>query len=133
MEFMSLSEEDTLRLGERLGRNLKGDEVICLLGDLGAGKTTLVKGIAKGMGILDGYQVRSPTFTLINEYPTRRGRLIHADLYRVKDLDLSELIGEGVLVVEWGDGLEICDCTVRIEVVDVNRRRLVFEGNCPKF
>lgn len=124
VRLFSSSEEETLRLGEAIGKLLRGGEVICLVGQLGAGKTTLVRGIARGMGIVEGYQVRSPTFTLVNEYPTEKGTLLHADLYRVRDLDLGEFVGRGVLVVEWGDGLNICDCTVRIEMVEGGR---VFE------
>ncbi|QID33377.1 tRNA (adenosine(37)-N6)-threonylcarbamoyltransferase complex ATPase subunit type 1 TsaE [Pampinifervens florentissimum] len=116
MRVFSSSEEETLKIGELIGRNLRGAEVICLIGPLGAGKTTLIRGIAKGMGLLEGYQVRSPTFTLINEYPTEKGLLIHADLYRVKELDLEEFMGRGVLVVEWGEGLQVCTCTIRIEI-----------------
>lgn len=116
MRVFSSSEEETLKIGELIGRNLRGAEVICLIGPLGAGKTTLIRGIAKGMGLLEGYQVRSPTFTLINEYPTEKGLLIHADLYRVKDFDLEEFMGRGVLVVEWGEGLQVCTCTIRIEI-----------------
>ncbi|WPM31441.1 tRNA (adenosine(37)-N6)-threonylcarbamoyltransferase complex ATPase subunit type 1 TsaE [Hydrogenobacter sp. T-2] len=124
MRIFSSSERETLKLGELIGKSLKGSEVICLIGPLGAGKTTLVRGIAEGMGLLQGYQVRSPTFTLINEYPTRKGILMHADLYRVKDLDLEEFVGKGVLVVEWGEGLSICTCTVRIDITEEGR---VFE------
>lgn len=127
MRIFSSSEEDTIRLGELIGRALRGKEVICLYGPLGAGKTTLVKGIAKGMGILEGYQVRSPTFTLVNEYPTQKGPLLHADLYRVGYLELEELTGRGVLVVEWADRLEICECTIRIHMTDEGRF-FEFEG-----
>lgn len=119
--MFSSSEKETLRLGEAIAGLLRGNEVICLAGELGAGKTTLVKGIAKGMGILKGYQVRSPTFTLVNQYPTRKGILFHADLYRVKDIDLSEFVGKGVLLIEWGEGLEICRCTIRIEILEERR------------
>ncbi|MFN3870470.1 MAG: tRNA (adenosine(37)-N6)-threonylcarbamoyltransferase complex ATPase subunit type 1 TsaE [Aquificaceae bacterium] len=115
MRIISTSERETLRLGEAIGRLLKGREVICLVGDLGAGKTTLVKGIAKGMGIFEGYQVRSPTFTLVNEYPTKKGALIHADLYRARDTDLEEFMGKGVLIIEWAEGLDFCQCTIKIE------------------
>ncbi len=124
MRIFSSSEKETLKLGELIGKSLKGFEVICLIGPLGAGKTTLVRGIAKGMGLLEGYQVRSPTFTLINEYPTRKGLLIHADLYRVRELELEEFVSRGVLVVEWGEGLNICTCTVRIDIIEEGR---VFE------
>ncbi len=121
MRIFSSSEEETLKFGELIGKNLRGVEVICLIGPLGAGKTTLVRGIAKGMGLLEGYQVRSPTFTLINEYPTIKGPLIHADLYRVKDLELEEFVGKGVLVVEWGEGLNICTCTIIIGIKEEGR------------
>ena len=116
MRVFSSSEEETLKIGRLIGKNLKGAEVICLIGPLGAGKTTLVRGIAEGMGLFEGYQVRSPTFTLINEYPTRKGLLLHADLYRVRELELEEFVGKGVLVVEWGEGLSICTCTIRISM-----------------
>lgn len=121
MRVFSNCEEETIRIGEAIGKLLKGSEVICLVGQLGAGKTTLVKGIAKGMCILEGYQIRSPTFTLVNEYPTQKGPLLHADLYRVRDLDLEEFVGRGVLVVEWGEGLEICNCTIKIEIIEGGR------------
>lgn len=127
MELFLRSEEETIKLGERIGRTLQGKEVICLVGELGAGKTTLVKGIAKGMGILEDYQVRSPTFTLVNEYPTRKGSLIHIDLYRVRDIDLNEFLGKGVLVIEWGEGLELCQCTIRIDMVEEGRL-FTFDG-----
>jgi len=110
-------------LGVYLAQKLKGNEVICLKGELGAGKTTLVRGIAKGLGIKEGYQVRSPTFTIVNEYPTERGKLIHIDLYRVKDFDWSEFVGEGVVVVEWGEGGE-CDLNIEIEITG-DRERVV--------
>lgn len=127
MKIISNSEEETLRLGEKIGKVLEGNEVICLCGELGAGKTTLVKGIAKGMGILEGYQVRSPTFTLLNEYPTKKGKLIHGDLYRVREINLEEFVGKGVLVIEWAEGLSFCTCTIRIDF-DRDRRVISLQG-----
>jgi len=111
-------------LGESVGRELKGKEIIYLSGDLGSGKTTFVRGIARGMGIEEGYQVRSPTFTLVNEYPTKKGRLIHVDLYRVRDFDFSEFIGEGVVVVEWKEMDDLCDLWIDIKVVSDTVRKV---------
>ncbi len=101
--------EATMALGEKLGRLLKGGEVISLSGDLGAGKTHFAKGVARGLEITG--TVTSPTFTLINEYSGRLP-LYHVDAYRLAgieeayDLGLEEYIyGEGVTLVEWPDRL----------------------------
>lgn len=102
-------EGSTIALGERIGRSCCGGETLLLTGKLGAGKTTLIRGVARGLGITHG--VRSPTFQLLREH---RGRLIlyHADLYRLGDgvedeisqLGLDELPGPmGVLAVEWAE------------------------------
>ncbi len=119
-------------LGASLAQTLRGREVICLRGELGSGKTTFVRGLARGLGIREGYQVRSPTFTLVNEYPTARGKLLHVDLYRVGDFDWSEFVGEGVIAVEWcaeGSG----DVEVEIEVTGPSERvvRILFR-NAPE-
>lgn len=114
-EYIVRSPEEMEDLGVSLAKRLRGKEVICLKGELGAGKTTFVKGLARGLGIKEGFQVRSPTFTIVNEYPTEKGRLIHIDLYRARDFDWSEFVGEGVVVVEWGNG-ENCDLLVNIEI-----------------
>ncbi|MDQ7038020.1 MAG: tRNA (adenosine(37)-N6)-threonylcarbamoyltransferase complex ATPase subunit type 1 TsaE [Aquificota bacterium] len=108
-------------LGEALARDLKGREVICLRGPLGSGKTTFVRGLARGMGIKEGHQVRSPTFTLVNEYPTEKGKLIHVDLYRVRDFDWSEFVGQGVVVVEWCEEEALCDIAVDIALEGEDR------------
>ncbi len=123
-EVVVKSEEEMFRLAQEIARELTGREVICLKGDLGAGKTTFVKGLAKALGIREGYQVRSPTFTLVNEYPTRKGNLIHIDLYRVKDFDYSEFVGQGILAVEWEEREENCDLLIDIEISGENERRV---------
>ena len=123
-EVVVKSEEEMLKLAEELAKNLKGREVICLKGDLGAGKTTFVKGLARALGIKEGYQVRSPTFTLVNEYPTRKGSLIHIDLYRVRDFDYSEFVGSGILAVEWEENKNRCDLFVEIEIIGSEERRV---------
>ncbi|MBQ7543594.1 MAG: tRNA (adenosine(37)-N6)-threonylcarbamoyltransferase complex ATPase subunit type 1 TsaE [Synergistaceae bacterium] len=101
-EFVSHSEEETRALGRRLGEALTGGLCVLLCGDLGAGKTVLVRGVGEALGISG---VRSPSFTLINEYEAESGLfVIHADLYRLDDaasLGLEEYGEDAVLFVEW--------------------------------
>jgi tRNA threonylcarbamoyladenosine biosynthesis protein TsaE len=108
LEFFSRSPEQTRRLGMRLGKLLQPSDVVCLQGELGAGKTTLVQGLAQGWGAVD--PVSSPTFVLVNVY--RRpdaGQLFHLDAYRLEsaaeaeELDLDTLLEQGPLVVEWAE------------------------------
>ncbi|MCC6063150.1 MAG: tRNA (adenosine(37)-N6)-threonylcarbamoyltransferase complex ATPase subunit type 1 TsaE [Thermocrinis sp.] len=127
-EIFLKDEQETINFGKEFAKRLKGDEVICLLGDLGSGKTTFVKGLAEGLGIKEGYQVRSPTFTIVNEYPTQRGRLIHIDLYRVEDFDVEQFVGEGIVVVEWAKNLELCDCIIEF-LFEGDGRRVVLKFN----
>ena len=104
------SESETVAAGRELGAALSAGETVLLFGDLGAGKTAFVRGLAEGLGI-DGTQVTSPTFTLVQEYRGGRLRLIHADLYRlddqreIEDLGLDEIAAGGVLAVEWAEKL----------------------------
>jgi tRNA threonylcarbamoyladenosine biosynthesis protein TsaE len=111
-EVISQNESETFALGERLGGELKGGEVLLLDGPLGAGKTMLVKGIASAMG-LDDEEVTSPSFTLVNPHP---GRLLlyHIDLYRLDEgataahaVDLDEILTdeEAVVMIEWAERL----------------------------
>jgi tRNA threonylcarbamoyladenosine biosynthesis protein TsaE len=104
--YRTASEAETISLGERLAQELPSRAVIFLSGDLGAGKTTLAKGIAKGLGAADPDEVSSPTFTLIHEH----GRLYHVDLYRLDTLREVETLGldeilerDAVVLVEWGE------------------------------
>ena len=108
--FESKSAEETEFIGRELAGTLKAGDVVTLTGELGAGKTTLTKGIAKGLGI-DGY-VKSPSYTLINVYESGRLPLYHIDLYRVEGmvdlegLGLEEYIyADGVSVIEWAERL----------------------------
>jgi tRNA threonylcarbamoyladenosine biosynthesis protein TsaE len=107
--FKTASEEETIALGEKLARQLPRRAAVLLIGNLGAGKTTLAKGIAKGLGAADPDQVSSPTFTLIHEYGELR-KIYHVDLYRldrvaeVASLGLEELFEkDAVVLVEWGE------------------------------
>jgi len=110
LELRARTAEDTREVGEALSASLRARDAVVLTGELGAGKTTFVQGVARGLGIED--QVSSPTFVLVKEY---RGILdiAHVDVYRLErvqdvvDLGLDELgDGEGVLLVEWGDAVE---------------------------
>ena len=108
MTFESRSEEDTIELGRHLARDLPPRAVVLLIGKLGAGKTTLAKGILSGLGVAEPDDVTSPTFTLIHEYGG--GRAYHVDLYRldtaaqVATLGLDEILDRDALVlIEWGE------------------------------
>ena len=109
-EYLSLKEKDTIDFGWKIAKHLKPGDIICLFGELGSGKTTLVKGIAKGLNI-DSVKVSSPTFVLLNIYEGRLP-LYHFDLYRMDNLaEISTigyeefLYGNGVSLIEWPDRL----------------------------
>jgi tRNA threonylcarbamoyladenosine biosynthesis protein TsaE len=107
LKLITESAEETSNIGEQLGRLLSKGNIICLSGDLGAGKTAFTKGIAKGLGVSD--YVTSPTYTIINEYEGSLP-LYHFDVYRLNDVEeMYELgyeeyfFGDGVVVLEWAD------------------------------
>jgi len=109
ISVVSHSPEETAGWGRQLGTLLDAGDVVALVGELGAGKTTLAQGIARGLGVPEESYIASPTFTLINEY---RGRvpLYHLDFYRIEDpsecacLGMEEyLFGAGVALIEWAD------------------------------
>ena len=138
-EFISTSEEETIRVGEEFAKGLSAGEVVILTGDLGAGKTHFVKGIARGLGVGHWERVRSPTFSFKHTY-YGRVPLYHFDLYRVKDIDDLETLGidpidleDGVIAIEWGEkyGKSFENFfdkkihIVKIEILDEKRRRIV--------
>ena len=105
------SEKETERIGEAIGRASEPGTVVALIGDLGTGKTTLTKSIARGLGVTE--TVTSPTFNIIREYKSGRIPLYHFDVYRIGDPDeMFELgyeeyfYGDGICVVEWADIIE---------------------------
>lgn len=111
MDFLSRSAEQTRRLGIRLGSVLQVGDAICLQGDLGAGKTTFVQGIARGWGSQDA--VSSPTFIIVNVYRREdEARLFHMDAYRLDsvpeaaELDLDSMLSQGALLIEWPERME---------------------------
>ena len=105
------SESETSTVGRELAPTLMPGSVVLLFGDLGAGKTAFVRGLAEGLGV-DRDEVSSPTFTLVQEYRGGRLTLFHADLYRlsdpreIDDLGLDEIAAEGVLAIEWAERLD---------------------------
>jgi len=135
VEFISRGADHTRRIGMRLGALLQRGDVVCLVGDLGSGKTTLVQGLAAGWGSLD--LATSPTFVLVNLYRRLDGeRFFHLDAYRINDareaeeLDLDNMIENGVLVVEWAERIEAAlpseNLRITLRWVNANQRDLIF-------
>jgi tRNA threonylcarbamoyladenosine biosynthesis protein TsaE len=138
MEIVSRSPADTEWLGEQFGRAAQPGWVIALSGDLGAGKTQLVKGLARGLGVT--VRVHSPTFTLVNEYGGGRLKLFHLDLYRLEtpaqilSAGIEEFLSpDGVAVIEWAekisdDNLQTADLKkVRIEITGETERKIIYD------
>jgi tRNA threonylcarbamoyladenosine biosynthesis protein TsaE len=120
--FRTASEEETIALGEQIAAQLPPDATVLLIGNLGAGKTTLAKGIVKGLGAAEPEEVASPTFTLIHEYGDPP-RVYHVDLYRLDDaaavatLGLDELFDKNaVVLIEWGERFPELMPEKRIEI-----------------
>ena len=130
------SENGTLALGETLVELLRAPKMVVLRGELGAGKTTLVKGMAAALGA-NADEVTSPTFTLVHEYVGRKTRLVHLDLYRLESERELEGIGlweladrpDALVVVEWGDRfasvMERADAEISMTQGEVENERLL--------
>ena len=137
LERITHSEQETEAFGAELAKRLKAPAVLCLFGELGAGKTALIRGLAEGMGLT--CTVSSPTFTIVNEYLGERD-LIHFDMYRLGRADELFDIGwedylrrDAVLAVEWSenvlDAFDGTETVIRIEKLsDTDRRITVEEG-----
>jgi tRNA threonylcarbamoyl adenosine modification protein YjeE len=129
----------TTHVGERLAAAVRGGDAIALIGDLGAGKTTLVTGLVAALG---GGDAQSPTFSLVNEYPGGRLVVWHVDLYRIDkpaelpELGLDDLIGDprGIVVVEWADKFDVMPADhLRLELVHAgDARTLTATGTGPR-
>jgi tRNA threonylcarbamoyladenosine biosynthesis protein TsaE len=130
--FQTHSEEETIAAGERIARELPSRAVVLLIGNLGAGKTTLAKGIVKGLGGAQPDEVSSPTFTLIHEYGTH---VYHIDLYRLErpqelaTLGLDEIFDrEGIVLIEWGerflDAMPLERIEIRLETTGESDREI---------
>ena len=135
-EFFSSSERETEALGARLAAVLPGGSVVAMYGDLGAGKTAFVRGMARGMGL--DCRVSSPTFTIVNEYLGKR-ELIHFDMYRIGgadelfDIGWEDYLSRGaVCAVEWSENVEDAffgdEIVVRMEKLGDTERKITIEG-----
>ena len=137
-EIISASAQQTKEIARLIGGRLRKGDILALSGELGSGKTCFTGGLARGLGVDEKYQITSPTFTLINEYPARY-RLYHFDIYRIKDCNEFEDLGyeeyfsgEGIVVIEWAEKIaeKLPEGTflINFEYLDENKRRIVIEG-----
>jgi tRNA threonylcarbamoyladenosine biosynthesis protein TsaE len=150
LEFISRGIDQTRRIGMRLGALLRPGDLVCLVGDLGSGKTTLVQGIASGWGSPD--RTSSPTFVLVNVYrrpmtsrkllesnSTERECLFHMDAYRISgaaealELDMDAMLDQGPLVIEWADRIMAAlpenRLWISLEWIDEYQRDMVFTAH----
>ncbi|MFH1848088.1 MAG: tRNA (adenosine(37)-N6)-threonylcarbamoyltransferase complex ATPase subunit type 1 TsaE [Candidatus Omnitrophota bacterium] len=134
-KIITRSGQDTIKLAEKFGRKLKRGDVVALVGDLGSGKTTFTKGIARGLGVKNTRYINSPSFVIIKEY---KGKvpLYHFDVYRLDDVkDLEDLgyeeyfYADGVCVVEWADKIKSllpkAALEVRFKFISENEREII--------
>ena len=135
-EFISHSQLETEEVGRKLAEKLPGGSVVAMYGDLGAGKTAFVRGMAKGLGL--SCRVSSPTFTIVNEYLGER-ELIHFDMYRLSsadelfDIGWEDYLSRGaVCAVEWSENVQDAffgdEVVVRIEKLNDTDRKITIEG-----
>ena len=135
-EFISHSQLETEEMGQKLAEKLPGGSVVAMYGDLGAGKTAFVRGMAKGMGL--SCRVSSPTFTIVNEYLGER-ELIHFDMYRLSsadelfDIGWEDYLSRGaVCAVEWSENVQDAffgdEVVVRIDKLNDTDRKITIEG-----
>lgn len=138
IRIITCSADETFALGLNIGGKLKEGDILALSGELGSGKTCFTGGIARGLGVSKDYEITSPTFTLINEYPARV-KLYHFDIYRLggpsdlDDLGCEEYFsGSGVVVIEWAEKIsKIIPATaifINFEYLDENKREIVIKG-----
>ena len=126
------SEKDTLRWAEKFAKQLTENDIICLSGQMGAGKSVIVRGIACGIGISE--HITSPTFTIVNEYRSAKN-LYHFDLYRIDNAEDFFNVGveeylskQGIKILEWADKFCIFPenrYDINIEILDLSKRRII--------
>ena len=138
IEIISVSAEQTWEIARFIGGKLREGDVLALSGELGSGKTCFTGGLARGLGVSEKYQITSPTFTLINEYPGRC-KLYHFDVYRLnsytefEDLGYEEYFcGKGIVVIEWAEKivqvLPANTIFISFGYIDENRRKIIIKG-----
>ena len=138
-EFITTTEQETELVGEGFAKELSGGAVVAMYGDLGAGKTAFVRGMARGMGL--DCRVSSPTFTIVNEYLGER-ELIHFDMYRLSsadelfDIGWEDYLARGaVCAVEWSENVQDAffgdEIVVRIDKLDGHTRKITIEEGKP--
>ena len=141
LEIVTTSREETEELGGRIARAARADDVIALWGELGVGKTVLVRGLAKGLGVPQR-EVTSPTFVIVHEHDSGRLPLFHIDLYRLAPADVAStgwdesLAAGGIVAIEWPDrlGLDLpADrLDIRLEHAGPNDRRIRVAATGPR-
>ena len=138
IEIISISADQTREIARFIGGKLRKGDVLALSGELGSGKTCFTGGLARGLGVDEKYQITSPTFTLINEYPARC-KLYHFDLYRLngysefEDLGYEEYFcGDGIVVIEWAEKIvKILPANtffISFKYLDENKRKIIIKG-----
>lgn len=136
IELFSNHEEETIKLGKYIAKFLKPGDLVLLYGDLGCGKTTLVKGIAQGLMVDPEIYVTSPSFSLVNIYDGKY-TIYHIDLYRLESIEMEELgiyefLNEGIVIIEWADKLShvitLDFLEFHFEVIDLNKRKILITG-----
>lgn len=127
IEFISKSSIETEKIGQKIAAKLKNKDIIAFYGGLGAGKTTLVRGIVKGLGSIDW--VSSPTFAIVNEYDGENNKIYHFDMYRIKEFDDLYSVGffdylesDSIIIIEWSENieLELPDNVIKITMKHLN-------------
>jgi tRNA threonylcarbamoyladenosine biosynthesis protein TsaE len=138
IQIITGSAQETSAFARSIGEKLREGDILALSGELGSGKTCFTGGLARGLGVNENYQITSPTFTLINEYPAKY-RLYHFDVYRLncyadlEDLGYEEYFaGKGVVVIEWAEKIAqiIPEAAIFInfEYIDENKRKITITG-----
>ena len=140
IQITTCSANETFVFARKIGEKLQEGDILALSGELGSGKTCFTGGLARGLGVSENYQITSPTFTLINEYPAKY-KLYHFDVYRLnnysemEDLGYEEYFaGHGVVVIEWAEKIaQIIPQTaifINFEYIDDSKRKITIK--CPQ-